>query len=336
LVSGHIKDANGNAISRIEYNFRGRDCDGWRETDVDGFYQIRLPVGIYVIVPDNTDEFGALPVRVMVTDIDEEVTVSDMIVYTGGDGGQISGEVSNSGGYAKTGYFVILAFKTGTMFDPNAWYLVQPTVMTGMENAGPYSLSKLPPGVNYDVYLCVDNQTPDIESLTVRDSVLNVPVGTTDIALDYSSQGSTVQGTVKNTDDKPVLGATVMLLSSSGFGGFADTDCNGEYAIYNVPAGTYTATAVHSRYLFASATVEVVEGLAADVSDIVVPFAGAKEGPDLNGDGNVDMGDLAEFAGQWLNSGASEADFNQDNEVNFYDWTRIAENWPSKAIWYHE
>jgi hypothetical protein len=45
---------------------------------------------------------------------------------------------------------------------------------------------------------------------------------------------------------------------------------------------------------------------------------------------------LAEFAGQWLNVGASEADFNQDNKVNLRDWTRIAKNWLSKAIWYNE
>jgi hypothetical protein len=146
-----------------------------------------------------------------------------------------------------------------------------------------------------------------------------------------------VRGALKNADDRPVLGATVLLSDSSGgFAGFGDADCNGEYVIYNVPAGTYTATAVHSKYLPISTTVEVVEGVPADVNTIIMPFRGEKEGPDLNGDGNVDMIDVAEFAEQWLNSGTSESDFNQDNKVNFSDWVRIAENWMSRAIWLHE
>ena len=59
LVRGYIKDANGNAIigSGIEYRFSGRKCDGWDDTDdVNGSYQIRLPVGIYAIASDE-DEF---------------------------------------------------------------------------------------------------------------------------------------------------------------------------------------------------------------------------------------------------------------------------------------
>ena len=338
IVRGHIKDVNGNPLDSVGYDYSGRDCDGWDDTnDVDGSYQIRLPVGIYAITPDNTDEFGALPAMVTITDVNEEVNVPDMIVYTEENGGQISGEVNNPGGYAKTGYFIIISFKAGTAInDPNAWYTIRPVSTTGMGDAGPFSLSKLPPDVNYDIYLCVDNQA-NIESIAVRDSALNVAVGTTGINLVYSSQGSTVTGTLKNADDRPVLGATVLLSDSSGgFAGFGDADCNGGYVIYNAPAGTYTAAAVHSKYLPTSTTVEVVEGVPVDVNTIIMPFRGEKEGPDLNGDGNVDMVDVAEFAGQWLNSGASEADFNQDNRVNFSDWVRIAENWMSRAIWLHE
>jgi hypothetical protein len=338
LVRGYIKDANGNAISGIEYDYSGRDCDGWDDADdINGFYEIRLPVGIYAITSDNTDEFGALPAIVTITDVNKDVNVPDMIVYTEGNGGQISGEVNNPGGYTKTGYFLIIAFKAGTAInDPNKWYTIQPVVEAEMENAGPFSLNKLPPDVNYDIYFCVESETPDeIMSIAVRDSALNVAGGTNGVKLEYSSQGSTAKGSVKNTDDRAVLGATALLSDSSGsFGGFGETDCNGEYVIYNVPAGTYTATAVHSKYLNTSTTVAVVDGIPANVNTIIMPFAGEKEGPDLNGDGNVDMADVAEFAQQWLDSGGCEADFNQDNKVNFSDWARMAENWLSKAIWY--
>jgi hypothetical protein len=261
-----------------------------------------------------------------------------MIVYTEEDGGQISGEVNNPGGYAKTGYFTVVAFEAGTVFnDPNTWYTIRSIAEAEMENAGPFSLNKLPPDVNYDIYLCVYSETPDgIESIAVRDSALNVPAGATGVKLEYGSQGSAVRGTVNNTDGKPVLGADVILLGSRGFGGFGDADCNGEYVIYNVPAGTYTATAVHSEYLNTSTTVEVVEGIPVNVNAIIMPFAGEKEGPDLNGDGVVDMLDVAEFCGTWLESGPSESNFNQDSSVDFDDWARLAENWMSRAIWLHE
>ncbi|MDD5063899.1 MAG: carboxypeptidase regulatory-like domain-containing protein [Phycisphaerae bacterium] len=338
LVRGYIKDAGGNAAG-IDYYYSGRDCDGWDDADdINGDYQIRLPVGTYGIAADD-EELGALPKIVTITNINEVVDVPDMIVYTEENGGQISGEVSNLGGYAKTGYFLIIAFKAGTaLSDPNMWYTVQPVTETGMEDAGAFSLTKLPPDVNYDIYLCVEGETPDdFGSIAVRDLALNIAVGTTGITLEYSSQGSTVRGSVKNTDDEPVLGATVLLSdSSSSFGGIGDADCNGEYVIYNVPAGTYTATAVHSKYRNTSTTVNVVDETAADVNTIVMPFAGGKEGPNLNGDGSIDMFDFAELANQWLRSGSLEADFTEDSIVDFADLSRIAENWLSKAIWYQE
>jgi hypothetical protein len=339
LVRGYIKDANGNA-SGIEYDYSGRKCDGWDDADdINGDYEIRLPVGIYAIKPDNTDEFGALPVMVTITYVNEEVNVPNMIVYTEEDGGQILGKAMDPCNYARTGYYDIIAFKAGTAInDPNIWYTVQPVAEVKMAHSGPFSLNKLPPDANYDIYLCVSNQTPDgIMWLAVRGSVLNVAAGTTGIKLVYSSQGSTVTGILKNADDRPVLGATVLLSDSSGgFGGFGDADCNGEYVIYNVPAGIYTATAVHSKYLSASTTVEVLDGVPVDVNTIIMPFGGEKEGPDLNGDGVIDMLDVAEFCRTWLADDLPDGDFNQDNIVNFRDWVRIAENWLSKAIWYQE
>jgi hypothetical protein len=279
-----------------------------------------------------------LPAIVTITDANQDVNVPDLTFYTEETGGQISGEVNNPGGYAKTGYFVVLSFRAGTTFDgPDALHTVQPVSTTGMGDAGPFSLNKLPPDANYDIYFCVDNQIADIESLAVRDSALNVPAGATGIILDYNSQGSTVGGSVKNTDDRPVLGAVVVLLDSSGgFVGFADTDCAGDYVIYNVPAGTYTVVAGHSKYLFASTTAQVAEGATVDVNTLTMPFAGEKEGPDLNGDGVVNMLDIAEFCGMWLENGPSEGNFNQDSRVNFDDWTWLAENWMSRAIWLHE
>jgi hypothetical protein len=169
----------------------------------------------------------------------------------------------------------------------------------------------------------------------MRDVDINVSPGSTGINLSCDSSGATITGTVVNTYGKPVLGASVILNDNSGnFGGLADVNENGRYTIYNVAPGTYTAVATHSKYINDSTIISVSEGANVNADTIVLPFVGSKEGPDLNGDGSVDILDVAEFSDTWLDSGSSEANFNQDNSVNFSDWVRIAENWLSEAIWY--
>jgi len=569
LVSCYIKDANGDPVS-VEYDWGGRMCDGWADTDVNGYYEIRLPLGTYVIGLDLDDEdFTSLHQKVTITDINQAVDVNDITAYNEETGGQISGDVYNPGGYSKTGEFIVLAFEAGTVVDPNTWYTIWPVSEAELAEAGPFTITALPPDANYDVYLCVISETVDeIESLAVRDSALDLPVGANSINLNYDSKGITISGSVENTDANAVLGACVLLTDSTtgGFTGFGDSDPNGEYVIYNVPAGTYTATAIHSKYVNTSTTVQVVNnsvghwklndnqgganktvvdssavgddgqvsaantaavhtasgnppymsgaftfngstdyveigtktfpndlsislwfnmdvlppsppgsyglfglgdtagdgqgiilyntgsvyklfyivkidsdnfwyweylnypwvantwyhlvitqsgptgtpslyingaGLtfdlggstgtptrmtdtlcigrygryngyytdgkidnvmlfnkvlsaqeinalynggdgtetfqtAVNVSTIVMPFAGEKEGADLNGDGNVNWSDVAEFTDQWLQCGSLEADFNQDGCVNFIDWARLAENWLWQAIWYHD
>ncbi|MBA7625405.1 hypothetical protein ES703_32835 [subsurface metagenome] len=338
LVSGYIRDANGDPASGMEYEYGGRMSEGWDEADVNGHYQINLPLGTYVISTDE-DDLCSLLLKVTITDINQPVDVNDIIVYSEETGGQISGTVNNPGGHSKTGEFVVIVFEAGTEIDANSWYTVWPIGETGLGQAGPFTIGVLPPDANYDVALCVESETLDeIMSLAVQDFVLNVPVGTSGINLDYDSEGSTVTGSVINTNGLAVMGATVLLSDSAtgNFAGFADTDPNGEYVIYNVPAGEYTATPVHSKYLSASTTVEVVDSVPADVDTIVMPFAGEKEGANLNGDGIVNILDVAVFTNQWLQSGSLEADFNQDSNVNFSDWARLAENWLWEPIWYHD
>ena len=337
LVTGYIKDSNGIPLSNIEYDWGGRMCEGWA---YNGHYEIRLPLGTYTIGLDE-DGFGALHQKVTITDVNIPVDVNDITVYSEQPGSQISGNVNNPGGHPKTGEFIVAALEAGTVVDPNTWYTYTawPVRETESEQAGPFVITALPPDANYDVYLLVISENHDeIESVAVRDSVFNVPIGTTGINLNYSSEGSTVTGSVVNIDGQAVLGAAVLLNDpcTGALTGSADVNENGEYVIYNVPAGTYAATAVHSKYLNTSTPVQVVDGVPADVNTIVMPFAGEKEATDLNGDGFVDTFDLAEFTDQWLQSGSLEADFSQDNNVNFVDWTRLAENWLWQAIWYHD
>ena len=111
-------------------------------------------------------------------------------------------------------------------------------------------------------------------SHTVIDKKTDIPVGRTDVKLDYVSEGGTIKGKVLETTGKPVLKAQVILNKSATnqLAGFADTDQNGEFIIYNVPAGAYTATAIHSQYLNSSETVLVTDGEQNDVNDIIMTF----------------------------------------------------------------
>lgn len=337
LVHGYIKDADGDAFNDIEYYYTGKKCDGWDYPDVNGFYQIRLPVGTYIIESDDQEEFGSLPATVTITNINNPVNVPDIIFYSEETGGQISGHVNNPGGYAKTGYFSIMAFEAGTILDQNISYTFPLTAETEMENAGPFSLANLPPDANYDIYLAVESETPDErQSLTIRDFALNVALDSNNISLDYNSTGNTIRGSVKNLNGQPVIGATALLFNSAGdFKGCCKNDANGFYAIYNVPDGNYTITAIHSKYANASTVIDV-NGADANVPEIVMLFDGGKEGPDLNGNGVIDLFDIAELSNQWLDSGINEADFNQDGIVNFFDWLPITDNWLWKAIWLNE
>ena len=337
LVCGFIKDSNGDPLADIEFGYEGKNSEGWPETDANGYYQIRLPEGTYTIGTDFDDEgFASLNELVTVTDINQSINVPDIIAYDQATGGQISGTVNNAGSYPKNGTFVVMAFEAGTVVNPDNWHTFWNVCIIDMDQAGPFTITALPPGVNYDIYLCIEKETPeDVESIVFRDIAYDVPVGTSGINLYYNSEGYTVSGTTENINNDFVIGGGVLLYDSSTLvpAGFADADSNGQYFIYNVPPGNYTATATHNKYQNTSTPVQVVDGNV-DAGIIVMDFAGEKEGPDLNGDGVVNLGDFAEFANQWLQTGSLEANFDQQGEVDFADFARFAYLWLWQASWY--
>jgi hypothetical protein len=282
LAEGYIKDPYGDPMRDFSYNYSGPLCEGDSATDDSGRYQIRLPVGTYYITEDE-DDYGALPQEVTITDVNLPVNVLDIVAYSKDTGRRIEGSVNNPGGQPKTGNFLVAAFKAGTVIDPNTFYKIETISDITLPRreperpTTPFTITKLPPGVNYDILLLVVSDPPDgIESAMVRDSVLDVPVGTNGINLNYNSEGSMVTGKVINATDEPVFGITVLLtnLATGDFSGLADVDCWGSYIIYNVPAGTYTITAIHSKCSNASETVQVVDGKPANVSDIVMTCTG--------------------------------------------------------------
>ena len=70
--------------------------------------------------------------------------------------------------------------------------------------------------------------------------------------------------------------------------------------------------------------------------EIILPFAAVKDGPDLDGDGYVNIYDAAVFIDQYLQSGPRLADFSQDQNVNLTDLATLFEYWYTQAAWLHD
>jgi len=341
LVEGSVKYPDDSPAGHVEVCYEGLMAEGWLDTDSNGYYQIVLAPGKYAVSTDyDEDEFSSLPVYVTVTDPNQNIILPDIIAYDDNSGETISGTVASSIGSPAPGQFWITAIPTGTIVDPNTFCITTFGVSgCELDGPGPFEITALPPNAAYDICLFLGRENAsEMESVALRDLVANVPPGSTAIGLSWDSAGGTIKGTVVNADGLPVLGATC-LLNDAGtgiFGGFAEVNENGEYTIYNAAPGTYTATATHSRYLNASIAITVSEGATVVADTIVMGFTGDKEGPDLNGDGNVDMSDFAELAGRWMQTGSPDADFTLDGSVRFDDLTRLVENWLCKAIWYND
>ena len=330
LVTGYIKDVSMTAMPGAGYDYDGIMCSGDGVTDVNGMYQMRLPVGEYVISLDENG-YGDFNQRVTVTDITQPIDVNDIIAYSASDGSSISGTVTNPGGYPYDNGFFIIAIETGTVIDANSIYLFRCTGEDFLTEPGGYTIAGLPTDTNYDIYLLIGPpMTGYGEADVVHDALYNIAPGTTDADLIYSS-GTSVTGQVVNENSTPIMGAVVVLNDqlTGAFAGFIDVNENeqGGYTIENVLDGMYTFAAIHSRYLTASVTVQVAGGVPVNADTIVMSYAGLKEGSDLNGDGVINMSDFAKFAVQWMQSGSLDANFDQQGEVDFADLIRITESW---------
>ena len=280
LVSGLVRDSQGQPLPYFECDYSGRLCDADVETDSAGRYQIRLPVGICVIAADEED-FGALPVEVAVSDVNLAVHVPDLIAYSEQTGSRISGFVDGAGDLAGTEEFEVVAFKAGTAMDVNGWHTARSVRNVDLVKEGPFALTALPPSVPYDVVLVVGSETDDgMESYTLMDWKLSVPAGDTGVRLHSDTSGSEVYGNVIDTGGQALLGATVLLCySATGrLAASACVDYYGRFEMYHIKPGTYLATALHSGYVNTPSPIQVFSGLSANVGTIAMPPTGPLSG----------------------------------------------------------
>ena len=266
LVSGYVKYPDGSPVVDMECFADSRINSGYVETDIDGFYQMILPPGLYGIGGDelaDDHDIGMVKQSLTITDnqIGQNVQVPDLIAYDDAWGHEISGTIHNPGGFEHRGVFSILAFEAGQQIDPTSdeWYsLCIVHQLSDILQAGPFTMDGLPPGT-YDLYLILEYETIDeIECDTVVDSALGISTGTTNVDFWYDSEGLTVAGRILNQRNEPLLFADCVLLDESGdIAGVGETDQDGLFEFYNFKPGHYDVTALKNRYEHGTFSVDI-------------------------------------------------------------------------------
>ena len=266
LVSGYVKYPDGSPVVDMECFADSRINSGYVETDIDGFYQMILPPGLYGIGGDelaDDHDIGMVKQSLTITDnqIGQNVPLPDLVAYDDAWGHEISGTIHNPGGFEHRGVFSILAFEAGQQIDPTSdeWYsLCIVHQLSDIPQAGPFTMDGLPPGT-YDLYLILAHETVDeIECDTVVDSALGVSTGTTNVDFWYNSEGLTVAGRILNQRNEPLLFADCVLRDESGdIAGVGETDQDGLFKFYNFKPGHYDVTALKNRYEHGTFAVDI-------------------------------------------------------------------------------
>ena len=131
---------------------------------------------------------------------------------------------------------------------------------TGITDAnGNYIITGVPNG-NYTITVTKNNETLGSGSVAVNGS--DVAGGSGDLTVTPSTPAAstyTAAGTIKDTNNNPVSGATVILTDATDATKTytAITDANGNYSITGVPNGNYTITVIKNGEPLGSGSVTV-------------------------------------------------------------------------------
>ncbi len=276
LVTGIVKDAQGNPVNGILVKAGSRFSETFGFTDTAGNFKLRLAEGKNVLSFGDYPLYCGLNRIIDIEDIGQEINLGDTVVYSQDSGAKIKININNPGNYKKEGNFLVAAYYAGFVLDEETAYgLFNFTARKRSNSAGEHELGALPPDKNYDIYLAVyrlfDNGT---YSIVFRGQELDVPAGSLDsVDFDYNSEGGKIYGIIKDENSIPVLGAYAVLkdASTSKCIGFATTDQNGEYTFCNVPIGDYTVGALHSLYATSSVVnAGATEGGVYNCGDIII------------------------------------------------------------------
>jgi hypothetical protein len=165
--------------------------------------------------------------------------------------GNVSGKVSDAAGIGIGGATIVCGGVT---------------VLTGA--AGAYSITGLAPG-SHSIEVSRTGYYPASGTVTI----VAGQTATTNITLELIPTTADISGTVRNEAGDPLPGVSVSIDDTS-----LVTDTNGQYALLNVPAGTYTFILSKSGYITQTFNVTITAGIDHSVNSILhleVPVASA-------------------------------------------------------------
>jgi len=287
LVQGTVIAPDPDEICDLEVWAPGSDFEA--DPDVEGgSYQMRLPQGTHLIYLDSEDDgpynLAAYPVEVTVnaTDIGSGTPVEvpddlNIISVFNSNYGTISGNVNKLSGADPTGEMLIGVLPAGSLDDatPEKFDRAELIQIMWLTSFGPYSLFPIPPVPpgEYDVFCALETESPEgLESISILGwhKKLTVGAGQTvvNIDFDYAHSGSDYfDGYITSKFGNPVMGALVLVKDGGGdLIGFTETDQNGYYRIYNIPAGDYTMEASHPDLGDASSPINIPANTTVDLA----------------------------------------------------------------------
>ncbi len=271
-VAGQVVDVHGDPLGFGGVVSQGYDYEVYASV-CEGFYQTVLPVGDHWLMLDVFDMTGsaspqaATPVMVSVTqaDVDDGISVMApaMTVYDETNGGYVDITVTTNGwtDHGAPGAMRLLAMNSEILETPFPVEKLDTAPLINTMDVptlnSTFNFGPLPPGPHV---LVVMWESEDMQ--TDSGAVLGVVSGANAQPLtpyegyDFSLAASSaplLTGTVVTDNGFGAAGADVLVTDSNGaFAGFATTDENGYYTVYNLPApgGTtvYSVTAAHPEY----------------------------------------------------------------------------------------
>ncbi len=344
LLTCTFKDPYGNPVPKdYDIYLDGLDFYDLR-TDTLGKVSGLVAPGNYRIASDDDNEPWKSNGRIITISDTAPVDLGTIVLYNDATGGTLSGTVSNPQNTPNQGIHWIFAVEPGLVMTPeNNYYTVEtPRRSWASGNPGPYAVTALAPG-RYDLYFSVGYQEELIEHevermwVSLRDVRTNVLTGTGNLNFTYSGQGGSVQGRVYSPTGDVLPEFKVFLTDSAGKV-VALTELEGQYdtyEIHHIKPGTYTPAATTCEFgVTRGSPIVVVEGKTTVINDIYMLPGGQKYGPDLDGDGYVNLADMVELSEQWLKTGSNAADFDRSGRVSLSDVVPLARFWQGHQLVY--
>jgi thermitase len=244
-ISGQVTDAeDGSAISGAQVT------DGTRTATTDaggGYTMTDVPAGSYEVTASKE---GYQSASLMVNVISGSTSTANLPLNQVVLPGSITGSVTDAeDGSPIPGATVTDGTRTATT-----------------DTSGEYAIADVPEGTHQ-----VTASKSGYESASSLATVVSGGNAVTDFSLDEVTVPGSITGSVTDADDgSPIAGATVSDGTRT-----ATTDTSGEYAIADVPAGSYQVTASKEGYHSSSMTVNVLSGSSAvanlSLNEVILP-----------------------------------------------------------------